>query len=76
MHETLATRLELSMAEEIENYFRVRRAGEFEYDQFFTQGIARDIGEDYTSENTARLSVPEIEKLLLSLEYVQEELKK
>lgn len=74
-HETLATGLELAAAEEIDGqYYRVRRAGVFEYDQFFSKGVAKDVREDYTSNNTQRLTVPEIEERLRKLPFIQEHL--
>lgn len=75
IHETLATQLELSGAEDLGNYYRIHSGASHEYDDFIKQSSTSKIGNDYTSENTQRLSVREIEKLLLSLDYIKKELK-
>jgi len=75
VHETLATQLELTRAEDLGDYFRIRDGVSNSYQDFYSQGIVKKISEDYTSENTKRLSVPEVEKLLLSLDYIKKELK-
>ena len=40
-----------------------------------SKGALEKIEADYTSENTDRLSVKQIEKLLRSLDYIKKELK-
>ena len=47
------------------------------YDKFYDEGkeISKEYTE-YTSHNTEILSVPQIKKLLLSLDFIKEELKK
>ena len=46
------------------------------YTIYFTEGKEEKvIHEDYNSHNTRRMDVKEVEDLLLSLPYVQEELK-
>lgn len=74
IHETLATRQELRQAEDLGEYFRVRMDGrDLNYDVYFTEGDRRAAAEaDYTSENTRRLSVPEVESLLRSLPEVMD----
>lgn len=67
--ETLATIEELRKAEDMGGYFRVRMDDrDLNYDKYFIEG---DRGEaslrDYTSHNTDRLTVKEIERLLLTL---------
>jgi UDP-N-acetylglucosamine 4,6-dehydratase/5-epimerase len=76
MHEVLVTAEELARAQEFDDYYRVSCQHGRDYDQFFSRGIrspafARD---GYTSENARRLSVPEIEQLLLRLPEIQDEL--
>jgi UDP-glucose 4-epimerase len=75
IHETLATQLELARAEDLGDFYRIKDATSAEYEDFYDRGIAKKINGDYTSENTKRLTIPEIEKLLLSLDYIKEELK-
>ena len=69
IHETLATREDLRRSEDMGDYFRVGMDGrELNYDKFFTEGDRGSSSkDDYTSENTARLSVSQAEKLLRSL---------
>lgn len=76
IHETLATKLELTNAEDFGNFYRIRDGARYKYEQFYKQGIINKIENDYTSENTKILSLKETEKLLLSLDYIKEELKK
>jgi UDP-N-acetylglucosamine 4,6-dehydratase len=75
LHEALATHLELVRSEDLGDYYRIRDVSMNTYEEFYEKGVARKIDGDFTSENTKRLTVPEIEKLLLSLDYIQEELK-
>jgi UDP-N-acetylglucosamine 4,6-dehydratase/5-epimerase len=78
LYETLLTREEFISAEDLGNYYRIAPDGrDLNYNKYFTEGLA-DVSqsEDYTSHNTHRLSSEELENLLLSLDYVQEELVK
>jgi UDP-glucose 4-epimerase len=76
MHEVLITAEEFARAEEFEDYYRIPCQHGRNYDQFFTRGthssaFAKD---GYTSENARRLTVAEIEQLLLSLPEIRESL--
>ncbi len=75
--ETLVSREELANAEDLGDYLRLRPdSRDLNYDKYFIKGEnILSIEKDYTSHNTARLSVDKIKKLLLSLSYVQEALK-
>ena len=67
LHETLLSREERARAEDRDRYFRVRPDDrDLNYRKYFVEGERR-ISElnDYTSENTQRLKVPEIKQLLL-----------
>lgn len=75
IHETLATQLELTRSEDLGDFYRIKDAANYDYQDFYTNGIKTVVQADYTSENTKRLTVAEIERLLLSLPYIQEELK-
>lgn len=77
MHEVLVTREELVGAEEFHDYYRIFCAAKRDYDRFFTKGVnsARFRREGYTSENAPRLTVPQVEQLLLELPEIREELK-
>lgn len=66
LHETLLSREERARAQDQDRYFRVRADDrDLNYRKYFVEGEAR-ISElvDYTSENTHRLTVPEIKTLL------------
>ena len=77
LYETLLTREEFIGAEDKGDYYRIAPdARDLNYNKYFTEGVV-DVSqsEDYNSHNTHRLSSAELEKLLLSLDYVQDELK-
>lgn len=77
LHETLISQEELLKAEEFDNYYRIPSSKEFDYNKYFTEGVAKNFpNEGYTSANTKRLNKDEIKELLLSLEEIQIELKK
>lgn len=77
MHEVLVTSEELVRAGEFEEYYRVYGQSVRDYDGFFSKGIisAKFLREGYTSENAPRLTVAQIEQLLLQLPEIQAELK-
>ena len=77
IYETLASREELSAAEENTDYFRIRMdRRDLNYNLYYTDGDVEESElEDYTSHNTQQLDVEEVKKLLLSLPEVQGELK-
>ena len=74
--ETLATIEELRRSEDMGDYFRVKMDDrDLNYNKYFTEGDTEESSlEDYTSHNTYRLSVKEIEELLLTLPEVTAEL--
>ena len=76
IYETLASREELRRAEDLRDYYRVRMDDrDLNYNKFFTIGDTREAGtEDYTSHNTQRLTVKEVENLLLGLPEIRSEL--
>lgn len=75
-HETLLTREEMSKAVDLGEYYRIPAdTRDLNYDKYFLNGeeeISR--GWEYTSANTTRLDVEGVKKLLLKLDYFQEEL--
>ena len=75
--ETLMTIEELRRSEDMGDYFRVKMDDrDLNYSKYFTEGDLEEASlEDYTSHNTDRLSVKEIEELLLTLPEVTSELK-
>lgn len=75
LHETLVSREELSKAEDRHRYYRVPADNRtLHYETPAEMGnVITDHSDDYTSENTTRLSVPQIKELLCSLEYIRRE---
>ena len=76
-HECLANREELVRSQDLERYFRIQSdMRDLNYDLYFSSGEETvDIQNDYTSENTNRLSDSELRDMLLSLDHVKKELK-
>lgn len=78
IYETLATREELRKSEDMGDYYRVHMDDrDLNYGKYFTEGDMKEAEvEDYTSHNTHRLSVPEVEQLLLNLPEIRASLQK
>lgn len=76
LYESLLSREEKAIAEEIGNYYRVpNNNSDLNYEKFFTEGqIKISSIDDYTSHNVKRLNIKEIKKLLLTVDFVQREL--
>ena len=77
IYETLATIEELRRAEDMGDYYRVSMDDrDLNYNKYFTEGDKKEARlSDYTSHNTARLSVKEVKALLMKLPEVVSELK-
>ena len=76
LYETLVSREEMLRVQDMAGYFRVPAdSRDLNYDQYFVQGEqALSSTEDYTSHNTNRLIIPEIQTTLLKLDFVKEAL--
>ena len=77
LYESLVSREEMAKAEDMGQYYRIPADNrDLNYDKFILEGQpeANDI-DDYTSHNTKRLNIIEIKELLLSLEYIRNQLK-
>lgn len=75
-YETLLTKEEYMVANERDNFFIVPAdVRDLNYDKYFVEGNKKlsEISE-YNSNNAKRLTIPEIKELLLSLDYVKNEL--
>jgi UDP-glucose 4-epimerase len=68
MHETLATAEEVARADDQGEYWRIPCDRGQSFDKYFVKGVA-EIGntQPFDSKNASRLSVNEVQKLLLSL---------
>lgn len=76
LYESLISREEMAHAIDMGRYFRVPAdVRDLNYAKYFSVGeesISR--AEDYTSHNTQRLNVSQIKELLLSIDFIQEQL--
>ena len=78
MYETLLTNEECAHAIDMGDFYRVPsdKRG-LNYDKFFSHGdVTRNPLSEFDSNNTELLSVEEVKEKLLTLKYIQEELKK
>ena len=77
LYETLLTQEERVRSVDLGEYYRVSPDDrDLNYDKYFSQGVEKtQTIEDYHSHNTYRLSNEELKALLLTLDYVQNELK-
>ncbi|MCP2014524.1 UDP-glucose 4-epimerase [Deinococcus sp. HSC-46F16] len=76
LFETLATSGELVNAEDMGDYLRIQMDDrDLNYAKYFTEGEPEEaLIDDYTSHNTERLTVPQVEELLRSLPAFEKEL--
>lgn len=76
LYESLLSREEMARAEDMGQYFRVPvDARDLNYNKYFVDGETKvSAFEDYTSHNTKRLDVAGITELLMSLDYIKENL--
>jgi len=76
LFESLVSREEMAHAVDMGQYYRIPAdIRDLNYAKYFSEGeekISRS--EDYTSHNTQRLNVNQIKNLLLSLDFIQEQL--
>lgn len=74
--EALASREELSRAEDLGDYFRIRADNrDLNYGIYVEEGnLAQGQFDDYDSHSVERMTVPDIERLLLTLPEVRAEL--
>ncbi|MBO8173581.1 MAG: polysaccharide biosynthesis protein [Bacillaceae bacterium] len=77
LYETLLTREENVVAEDLGNFYRVPAdKRDLNYDKYFVEGDQKlTLVDEYNSHNTERLNVEQIKEKLLMVDYVQEELK-
>lgn len=77
LYESLMTREEMAHADDMGGYYRIPADNrDLNYNKYFVEGEEElSLAEDYNSHNTQRLTVPEIKKKLLTLDYIQQELK-
>lgn len=76
LYESLISREEMAKAVDMGRYYRIPMDNrDLNYKKYFVEG-EKEVSEldDYTSHNTTRLDVPGVEKILLGLAYLQEQL--
>lgn len=76
LYESLVSREEMARAENLDRYYRIPIDGrDLNYKKYFVEGEQKISAlDDYTSHNTKRLDVPAIKELLLTLDYIRQEL--
>jgi len=77
LYETLLTREEMLKADDMGNYYRVPAdTRDLNYAKYFTKGEVKTSAlDDYNSHNTTRLDINDMIDLLLSLDFIKNELK-
>lgn len=75
MYETLCSKEEMSKAEDLGRFYRVPADfRDLNYTKYVQEDGPKLLDTEYNSDNTERLNVEELKKLLLTLDYVQDEL--
>lgn len=76
LYESLVSREEIAKAEDMGQYYRVPADDrDLNYAKYFVEGELEIAAlDDYTSHNTERLDVDGVKRLLLKLDYIQEQL--
>lgn len=75
MYETLCGKEEMSKAHDLGNYYRIPAdMRDLNYTKYLQTDGPRLIDQEYNSDNTQRMNTEELKKLLLTLEYVNNEL--
>jgi UDP-glucose 4-epimerase len=76
MYETLCGKEEMSKSIDMGNFYRIPADyRDLNYTKYVQKDLPRLVTEEYNSDNTERLDVEQLKKMLLTLEYVQNELK-
>jgi UDP-N-acetylglucosamine 4,6-dehydratase/5-epimerase len=75
MYETLCAKEEMAKALDLGGFYRIPADfRDLNYTKYVQEGGPKLVDEEYNSDNTHRLTVSELKKLLLTLDYVNEEL--
>ncbi|WP_347723252.1 nucleoside-diphosphate sugar epimerase/dehydratase [Lysinibacillus capsici] len=76
LYETLLTKEEYVVSEDMGGFYRVPAdTRDLNYDKYFENGNKKlSTAEEYNSHNTYRLSIDEVKKKLMNLEYIRNEL--
>lgn len=73
LYESLLSREEMARADDMGRYYRVPADDrDLNYNKYFVEGETRvSTLEDYTSHNTERLDIEQVQQLLLKLDFIQ-----
>jgi UDP-glucose 4-epimerase len=75
MYETLCSKEEMSKSEDLGKFYRVPADfRDLNYTKYVQDEGARLLDAEYNSDNTERLDIESLKKLLMTLDYVQDEL--
>lgn len=76
LYESLISREEMAHAQDMGDYYRIPADNrDLNYAKYFSEGDQEiSLIDDYTSHNTRRLNVEQIKELLLSLDFIKDEL--
>lgn len=75
MYETLCGKEEMAKAEDLGRFYRIPADfRDLNYSKYAQKNAPTLLDDEYNSHNTHRLNVEELKKLLLTLDYVQDEL--
>ena len=76
MYETLCGNEEMSKADDLGGFYRIPAdVRDLNYTKYVQEDGPKLIDTEYNSDNTRRLNLDELKKLLLTLDYVQDELR-
>jgi UDP-N-acetylglucosamine 4,6-dehydratase/5-epimerase len=76
LYETLLTREEMVNAVDMDKYYKIPSdTRDLNYSKYFEEGEVITEADDYNSHNTYRLNLNELEKMLLDLKEIQDDLK-
>ena len=76
LFETLCSKEEMAKADDLGGFYRIPADfRDLNYSKYVQENAPALLDEEYNSHNTHRLSVEELKELLLTLDYVQDELK-
>ena len=74
--ETLCSKEEMAKADDLGDFYRIPADfRDLNYSKYVQKNAPALLGDEYNSHNTHRLNVEELKELLLTLDYVQDELK-
>lgn len=76
LYETLVSREEMARAKSLKGYYQIPAdTRDLNYDKYFSEGeAALSNAEDYTSHNTEQLSIDQVKKTLMKLDFIKKAL--